>query len=253
MNLSKIQKLVTDNNGIYIKTKHLGVSHARNTGLRMLNGELICLLDSDDSWLETKLEKQVKYHQENKYLISQTREIWYKNNKKINIIDKLKPTLGEQFVDSLRLCKISSSSVALNIEVFQNLGGYKQELTVCEDYDFWIRATQQYEIGLVDEELVVKHGGAPDQLSKKYKAMDRYRLYSLIYFLNQNFNDLDEDKIISLNEEILNKINILYQGSLKHNIKMSEYYENLLKIFNEDDLCTSVLTRELANILNILD
>ena len=49
----------------YIKTKNLGVSHARNVGIKKSRGEWIALLDSDDEWHENKLELQNKFISEN--------------------------------------------------------------------------------------------------------------------------------------------------------------------------------------------
>lgn len=53
-----IRKII-DHRIFYIKTGHTGMDHARNTGLNNAKGDYIALLDSDDLWDRTKLEKQL--------------------------------------------------------------------------------------------------------------------------------------------------------------------------------------------------
>ena len=53
----------TDINYI-VHLKNLGVSAARNSGIRASEAPLIAFLDSDDYWLPEKLETQVRFFQE---------------------------------------------------------------------------------------------------------------------------------------------------------------------------------------------
>ena len=52
-------------------------------------------------------------------------------------------------------------------------------MPVCEDYDLWLRIARDYPVPLIDQALVVKHGGHADQLSHSLWGMDRYRVMAL--------------------------------------------------------------------------
>lgn len=58
---------------------NLGCSSSRNQGMKFATGELVALLDSDDVWLPSKLQKQVEIH--NKYpeagFICEASNYWY--------------------------------------------------------------------------------------------------------------------------------------------------------------------------------
>ena len=49
-----------------------GTAIARNTALDLSEGEYIAYLDSDDIWMEDKLEKQIKFMKENNYAFTMT-------------------------------------------------------------------------------------------------------------------------------------------------------------------------------------
>ena len=45
---------------------------------------------------------------------------------------------------------------------------FNERLKVCEDYELWLKITSKIPISLVSEPCVIKYGGHPDQLSKKF-------------------------------------------------------------------------------------
>lgn len=54
----------------YKNSQNSGAAITRNAALRIAKGRWIAFLDSDDLWLPTKLEKQIKFMEENGYAFS---------------------------------------------------------------------------------------------------------------------------------------------------------------------------------------
>lgn len=57
---------------LFRNERNRGAAYTRNVGLREARGKWIAFLDSDDVWLEEKLEKQVAFMQENGYAFTYT-------------------------------------------------------------------------------------------------------------------------------------------------------------------------------------
>lgn len=57
---------------IYNNVQNSGAAISRNNGLRHAHGRWIAFLDSDDLWEPTKLEKQIRFMEENNYKFSYT-------------------------------------------------------------------------------------------------------------------------------------------------------------------------------------
>ncbi|MEZ7514291.1 glycosyltransferase family 2 protein [Flavobacterium frigidarium] len=58
---------------VYYKTSNKGPAHARNFGMSVSRGDYIAFLDSDDLWLEEKLEKQVELMDRDNLMWSHTK------------------------------------------------------------------------------------------------------------------------------------------------------------------------------------
>lgn len=159
---------------------HGGVSAARNRGIEIASGKWIAFLDSDDLWLPRKLATQLDFLRKHPEIqICQTQEIWLRNGKHLNPKKYHEKPSGHCFHRLLERCLISPSAVIIAKEVFKEVGLFDESLPACEDYDLWLRVGCRYPIGLVEEPLVVKRGGHPDQLSATTPALDRFRIQAL--------------------------------------------------------------------------
>ena len=193
-----------------------GVSYARNQGLQRTTADWIAFLDSDDEWLPQKLEKQMEYAEKNpQYPLIHCNEIWLKNGKVLNQKKKHKKQGGRVFIPSVHLCCISPSAVLIKRSLFEELGLFREDFPVCEDYEFWLRVTSRYDVGFLGEPLLIKHGGHEDQLSKKYFGMDYWRLKALFPYLHDKNLSLAERQTVQ--QECVKKLQILMKGYEKYN------------------------------------
>jgi glycosyltransferase involved in cell wall biosynthesis len=162
------------------RIEHRGPAAARNRGVALARAPLIAFLDSDDLWAPTKLERQLVFMHDNPdCAISQTSEIWIRNGRRVNPGLRHRKRGGDIFIDSLRTCLISMSATIMRTELFRSLSGFDEIMMAAEDYDLWLRILIDHEAGLLDEPLVTRRGGHPDQTSATTPALDRFRILAL--------------------------------------------------------------------------
>ena len=161
-------------------TPHRGPAAARNRGVELARAPLIAFLDSDDLWSPGKLARQLTFMRAHpEYAIAQTRELWIRGGRRVNPGRRHLKRSGDIFADSLRCCLISPSAVMMRTDLFRSGGGFDASMAACEDYDLWLRILIDHDAGLLDEPLVTRRAGHPDQLSATTPALDRFRILAL--------------------------------------------------------------------------
>jgi len=216
----------------YIYQKNSGVSSARNLGIRNASFEWIAFLDSDDEWIDSKLQEQVLFHKGNSgVLVSYTDEIWLRDALNVKIPKKFRKIGKDVFSENLSFCNIAPSSALLHKSIFASIGLFDESLDVCEDYDLWLRIMIKNKIALVDKKLIRKYAGHEDQLSFKYWGMDRFRVFTLEKLL-KNKNKISDKKIQMIKKELLKKYTLLLKGAVKHEREEDiEIYEGKMAEF----------------------
>ena len=210
--------------------KKLGVSAARNKGIKHSKFQWIALLDSDDAWDTTKLEKQKNALASSldHFRLVHTDEIWIRNGNKFNQMKKHQKFGGDIFNNCLSLCCISPSSVLINKNIFKEVGYFDESFPVCEDYDLWLKICSKEKILFINQKLTLKYGGHKDQLSKTYWGMDRFRVKSLENLI-LNYK-LKPDQKINAIKTIVKKLKIIVNGAYKRNNSsiINKYEEKLV-------------------------
>jgi len=198
-----------------IRQPNLGVSAARNRGIEAAACEWIALLDSDDCWLPQKIEKiRAAWSREPEQVLFHSDEIWVRRGVRVNPMHKHRKSGGWIFRHCLPRCAISPSATVMRRSTLLELGLFDESLPACEDYDLWLRLCHRYPVCYIDEALIVKYGGHDDQLSRRYAAMDRFRVRALIGLLEQS--PLAPGDYRAAAAELRSRLEILLRGARRH-------------------------------------
>jgi len=212
---------------------HIGMPGAvRNRGAAIARGTYLAFLDSDDLWSPAKLEKQAglmsalarEPNAEDRMRISHTRELWLRDGSVVSQAGQKHRREGDIFRDSLKKCVIGPSTVVLERALFAEYGGFREDLEIAEDYELWVRIASKERIAYLDEELTIKRGGRPDQLSGKYGQIEIFRLRALRDLLDSGFFEGNDDRKREATEEFARKCRIYAAGCRKRG-KIAEAVE----------------------------
>lgn len=132
-------------------------SVVRNAALRVARGEFVAFLDSDDLWEPTKLEKQIAsfgIHPDRPWSYTGFRMV----NASLQPLDRyvrFHASQGWIVGDVLSFrTTIVQSSVALRRAFLQRTGLYDERLSLCSDFELWLRCARCGEADCIAEPLV---------------------------------------------------------------------------------------------------
>jgi glycosyltransferase involved in cell wall biosynthesis len=166
---------------------------ARNRGVAHASGELLAFLDSDDRWLPGKLRAQIPVHRPDSgdggidpfpgspvpARLSHTREIWMRNGREVSQRTQRHHRAGDIFPDALVKCIVGPSTVMIDGDLYRSTGGFREDLEVAEDYEYWLRLLATTPVAYLDHPFTTKQAGDWEQLSEKYGEIERFRIAAL--------------------------------------------------------------------------
>ena len=169
----------------------LGAGLSRNSGIKISKGEYISFIDADDIWKKEKLELQIQFMKEKKYLISHTNyEIIDKEN---NILDHRTARDFNTLNDLLGSCDIGLSSVIVKKEVLIGECLFAN-LKTKEDFILWLKILKKnIKIGGLQKNLMcwrkLDNSLSSSVIQKikdgyyVYNKFMKFNLFKSLYFL----------------------------------------------------------------------
>jgi len=176
--------------------KNYGAPYSRNRGIKKSKYKYIALVDDDDEWLPTKLEKQIKIFRNGKNnlgivytwanAINNNGEVLHRYRKNIE---------GNPKEEILKSCFIPSPSILVKKTHILKAGLFDINLPSCQDWDMWTRMIlmgSECRVVRSVETLYHKHNYDSIGVSKKaYKGF-------LIYYKKHFFSALKVNPIIAV-------------------------------------------------------
>jgi glycosyltransferase involved in cell wall biosynthesis len=197
----------------------------RNRGVDMARGMLIAFLDSDDLWDPKKLALQTAAFRDQPGLaLCHTRERWLRDGRLVSQAGQRHAKSGMIFTDALVKCIVGPSTLMLDRARFLECSGFAEDLEIAEDYELLLHLTARHAVAYLDQPLVTKRGGHPDQLSGKYGHIEVFRIRALETALARGSFRPAERALLSA--ELKRKCLIHARGAAKRGkIEESRLYE----------------------------
>ncbi len=151
---------------VYVKHPPLGISGARNLGVKTARGEFVGFLDDDDEWLPNKLELQVKKFDASPSSVALVYGGFERVTSEGEIYSTFTPRLRgnvlERYVCGHDPLTGSASNPLIRKSAFDVVGRYDENIRTSEDWECYIRLARKFEFEFVPEPLlqIRKHGGA---------------------------------------------------------------------------------------------
>ena len=155
----EVIKQFEDSRLLLIDQENHGASHARNQGLKKARGKYIALLDGDDLWELTFLERMdeaIKLHNTQHIF---TCAIAHKYDDRITPVSysfELNKTILvlDYFEASQDHSILSGSSVVFKKSILSTTGHFDESLKSSEDTDLWIRFGIHYPVVFINDVMV---------------------------------------------------------------------------------------------------
>lgn len=235
----------------YIRLEeNAGANHARNTGVKMAGGRYVAFNDSDDEWLPTKLEKQMRLmHQSSPdvgcvYCVMTLYDARQSPVRELRVDPDLE-TIGEDAVGDIFYFMqghafISTQTMLLRKEAIEEAGYFDENIHRLQDWELLLRIAQRWKFTLVQEKLVNAYRQVDCITANAEAFIDAVRYAIRLYDLGKSNVKAYEQWIVGL-----------VVGELKNMLSHEGYKEKIVADIEKDGVLSEEKIREIREYLRI--
>jgi glycosyltransferase involved in cell wall biosynthesis len=193
---------------IYKRIENSGrPSVPRNIGLKLAKGELIAFQDSDDIWISSKLQAQLKDFKADYVLSYANAEVIDENRNLLgrNIIDNKQAYSGNVFEYLLKENFVSTLTVIANKKIMLDLGGFNESVDYLEDYDMWLRMSLHGKF-IYTPKILARYRVHKSNISTGSEKKDLMMIYNIMNRLSREVECQDKILVNDRRVEIATRI-----------------------------------------------
>ena len=142
--------------------RSLGLSGARNAGIRAATGEWVAFLDDDDLWSETKLTSQLRAARRDEAdWCYAGAAVVDERGRLLGLADPPDPRAVGRLLRGVNVIPAGASNVLVRAALLDRVGEFDERLSHFADWDLWIRLAAAARPATVDVPLLayVQHSG----------------------------------------------------------------------------------------------
>lgn len=164
--------------------KNLGTYASLNVGLSKASGEFVAILNDDDLWAPTKLERQIELMERYPRVGLVHTDGWFIDGEGRRMegaplgFEFPRTETGDVLIDLIYANKIIASAALVRRTCFEELGGFNEAYFGSGDWEMWLRIAEKRDVGFVDEPLTfyrVHGANASHKLERIWQDDERLR------------------------------------------------------------------------------
>lgn len=220
-----------------------GIAAALNKGIVLAKGKYIARQDADDISLPQRLEKQVKFLEENSSygLVGGQAEIIDRSGKPANRFLKHAATNGKLQYDLLWNTPFVHPSLMIRKECFEKEGGFYTGKELFEDYDMWSRIALHYKLANIPE-ILLQYRELSTGLSFTTSNSSERVINQRRKNISTRFPSLDKEIVGGLALSGIRRTRISSLSQLKR------VYKTIIAYFESSDATSAELAEIRANL-----
>lgn len=154
-----------------------GISRSRNRALWAARGEYLACLDSDDAAEPSRLGKQLEYMRNNPDCVLLGSDLTIIDETSAIVGRRVYPHTDHELRKAMpRFNPFAQPASMFRTELARNVGGFRDDLTLCEDYDFFFRIAEHGKVSNLAEHLTRYRISSTQSKTRRLHDTVRYTL-----------------------------------------------------------------------------